>query len=53
MAEKITGRCMKCKENDREMTDIKVVTTKNNLQMAKGKCKVCDTAMCKILGKKK
>ena len=47
------GRCMKCKENDRLMKDVKEVVMKNGMRAAKGKCSVCDCGMYKILGKAK
>jgi len=51
--EKVTGRCMKCKENGREMKDIEEVTMKNGGTMLKGTCTTCGGKMCKIVGKKK
>jgi len=44
------ARCMRCKE-EREMVDGKEVITKNGRRMMKGKCSVCGTTMCRILGK--
>ncbi|MDA1334951.1 MAG: DUF5679 domain-containing protein [bacterium] len=52
MDDKVTGRCMKCKEN-REMKEVEEVTMKTGMLAAKGKCTVCDTGMYKILGKAK
>jgi len=48
----ITGRCMKCKVNDREMIDQEEVTMKNGRKAMRGKCAVCGTKMFKILGGK-
>lgn len=45
------GRCMKCKEQ-REFEG-EISTLKNGAQMAKGKCPVCGTTVCRILGKPK
>ena len=50
MAEK--GFCVKCKKQQ-EMSDAQNVTLKNGRMAVKGKCPVCGTVMCKILGKKK
>jgi hypothetical protein len=50
MAEK--GFCVKCKKQQ-EMNDAQNVTLKNGRIAIKGKCPVCGTVMCKILGKKK
>ena len=50
MGEAVQGRCMKCKER-REMKDSEEVTMKNGMRAAKGKCKVCNTGMYRILGK--
>ncbi len=50
----ITGHCIKCK-NRREMLDIKVekVKTKKGMRtIAHGSCKVCGTAMTKIMPKR-
>ena len=44
------GRCMKCKKQV-EITDAKETVTKNNMRMLKGKCPVCGTTVCRILGK--
>lgn len=42
------GRCMKCKEQ-KTMADIKMTKTKRGTFMAKGKCGVCGTVVCKIM----
>ncbi len=44
------ARCMKCKDQ-REMVDGVMTMTSRGGYMAKGKCKVCGTGMCKILSK--
>ena len=46
----LKGRCMKCKDQ-KEMKDIKLSKTKRGTFMAKGKCKSCDTTVCKIMSK--
>lgn len=46
----IEGRCMKCKEN-KEMKDAEMHMTSRGGFMAKGKCSVCGSGMCKILSK--
>ena len=51
MDEKIHGRCMRCKENGREIVDPEIVTMKNGARAARGKCAVCDAGMYKILPK--
>jgi len=43
--------CVKCKSK-REMKDTTEETLKNGRQAMKGKCSVCGTKMCRILGKK-
>jgi hypothetical protein len=43
---------MKCRAQ-REIKDGKETVTKNNMRMLKGKCPVCGTTVCKILGKAK
>jgi hypothetical protein len=49
---KMEAYCMKCKEK-REMTNAEEVVTDKGIRMAKGQCSVCNTKMCKILGKVK
>ncbi len=44
-----TGYCVRCKERDREMNDVEVITMKNGRKAAKGTCAVCGTGMYKIL----
>lgn len=44
------GYCVKCKKTV-TMKDDKVVKTKRGTNMAKGKCCVCGTTVCRILGK--
>jgi hypothetical protein len=55
MADKVEGRCMKCKTN-REMTDVQIVSMSNPKnpkgRAAKGKCSKCGTSMYKILPNK-
>lgn len=46
----ILGYCVKCKTS-RTMTQVEIVTTKNNRRAAKGKCPVCGTTMNKFLPK--
>jgi hypothetical protein len=50
--EKITGRCMRCKDS-KEMKDVEISTTKNGARMAKGTCVDCGCKMAKILPKEK
>ncbi len=47
-----TGYCVKCKSK-KEMKDEQEVTFKNGRRAMKGKCPVCGTTMCRILGKAK
>lgn len=47
----IKARCMKCKENDKDMKDAQIVQTARGGYMAKGKCKDCGCGMCKIRSK--
>lgn len=53
--ETYTGRCMRCKVNDREMVEAEVVEIKgkggSTRRAAKGKCKVCGCSMYKMLPK--
>jgi len=55
MEQTYTGRCMRCRVNDREMIDVEVVTIKgkggSERRAAKGKCKVCGCSMYKMLPK--
>jgi uncharacterized protein DUF5679 len=46
------GRCMKCKQQ-RPFTATEVNQMKNGTSMAKGKCDVCGTTVCRMLGKDK
>ncbi len=46
----ILGYCVKCKTS-RTMTQVEIVTTKNNRRAAKGTCPVCGTKMNKFLPK--
>ena len=46
----VVGYCMKCKKK-REMQNIQEVKNKKGLRMAKGSCPICNTNMCRILGK--
>lgn len=45
------GYCVKCKEK-RDFTG-EVTVSKTGMNMAKGKCPVCGTIVCRILGKAK
>jgi len=44
------GYCMKCKKKV-EMKDENISRTNKGLRMAKGKCPVCGTTVCAMLGK--
>lgn len=44
------ARCHKCKKQV-EMTETEDYVSKNNLNMVKGKCPVCGTRCCRIIGK--
>ena len=46
----VSGWCAKCKKNSQMKTYVKE-TSSRNMVMAKGKCSVCGTNMCRILGK--
>ena len=46
----IEGRCMKCKQQ-REMKDVQMTRTSRGGYMAKGKCSVCGTTICRIMSK--
>lgn len=48
----VEAYCVKCKAK-KEMVDAKEETTKNGHLMAKGKCPVCGTVMCRMLPSKK
>ncbi len=43
--------CVKCKKKDVPMQNPEVVVNARGMKMAKGKCPVCGTTMCRILGK--
>lgn len=45
-----SGYCVKCKEK-RDVTGDVTVSPKNGSKVAKGKCPVCSTVVCRILGK--
>jgi hypothetical protein len=45
-----TGFCVKCKLK-REMVDEKESKTSRGVRMMKGKCKSCNTKMCRMMGK--
>jgi hypothetical protein len=47
MADKIIAWCCGCKSKQ-EMKDIVFTKTKKGVPMAKGKCPVCKTKMCRI-----
>ena len=44
------GYCVKCKKKV-EMQNVEEVVNKRGMKMAKGKCPVCGTTVCRILGK--
>lgn len=44
------GRCMKCKL-PRPFTATEINIMKNGGSMAKGKCPICDTTICRMLSK--
>lgn len=46
----LEGRCMKCKLQRPFAVD-EVSTLKNGARMAKGKCSICSTTICKMLKK--
>ena len=48
--EKVTARCMKCKEQ-KPMSKPKLTKTVKGTNMLKGKCPECDTTMCRIVSK--
>ncbi|MEX0932764.1 MAG: hypothetical protein WDZ77_01550 [Candidatus Pacearchaeota archaeon] len=47
----IQARCMRCKENGKNMKDAQMTKTARGGFMAKGKCADCDCGMCKIMSK--
>jgi len=44
------GYCMKCKKKV-EIKDPQIVLTKRGVRQAKGKCPICGTTVCRMLGK--
>jgi hypothetical protein len=42
------GRCMKCKDQ-KKMASVEMTKTARGGFMAKGKCSVCGTGVCKIM----
>ena len=50
MDKKIEAYCVKCREKV-EMKDPETTTTTKGQPMAKGKCAVCGTTVCKMLKK--
>lgn len=46
--EKYIGYCVKCKAK-RDMLEVAISLSKNNRRMAKGRCLICGTKMCKFL----
>jgi len=48
--EKFYARCMKCRKQV-EIKDPKGSVTKNRMMIVKGVCPVCNTNVCRILGK--
>jgi hypothetical protein len=51
MAEKMKVYCVKCK-GEKEISEYKIVETKNKRRMAKGKCPTCGTGVNKFLAAK-
>ena len=51
MAEKMTVYCVKCKAS-KDITEYKIVETKNGRRMAKGNCPDCKTGVNKFLAAK-
>ncbi len=47
----VTGRCLKCRQNDVEMQDAEYGINARGLKYVKGKCPKCGTTMYKILPK--
>jgi len=45
----VQGYCMKCKKKV-EMKDPKETKMKRGTKMAKGKCPICGTTVCRISG---
>ena len=52
MDTKYVGYCVRCKSKQ-DMLEVGIVITKKGGRMAKGKCQVCQTKMCKFLKKEK
>ena len=48
--ETYVGYCVKCRTK-KDMLEVGVVVAKNGRRMAKGKCVICGTKMCKFLKK--
>ena len=46
----VVGYCVKCKKKN-EILDGKESKTKKGTRILKGKCIVCGTKMCRMLGK--
>ena len=46
------GRCMRCKKQV-EIKEGKEVVWKNGMKAMEGKCPVCSTKVCRIMGKAK
>jgi len=46
----VEGRCMKCKKQV-EIANGQETLTSKGLRMVRGKCPVCGTTVCRILGK--
>ena len=46
-----SSHCLKCKKSQ-PLVDVKMVKTKNNRNMKKGKCSVCGTTVCKFVSSK-
>lgn len=49
--EQFNGYCVKCKEKRDVTAPVEVTVTKSGRNMAKGKCPVCGTTVCRMLGK--
>lgn len=43
--------CVKCRKVTKPSSEPKLVKTKNDRHMLKGKCKQCDTTVCKFVSK--
>ncbi len=50
--EKYIGYCVKCKAK-KDMLEVGITKSKNGRRMAKGRCPVCKTKMCRFLKKEK